>query len=61
MKNFVRVGTCMRRPDDAQSADFSELMMELHSSEASRYTALEVPLFACISMGTKEILDLLGG
>jgi chlorite dismutase len=42
-------------------ADFSELVMELRSSEASRYTALEVPLFTCISMDTEEILDLLGG
>jgi chlorite dismutase len=42
-------------------ADFSELVMELRSSEASRYSALEVPLFTCISMDTKEILNLLGG
>ena len=41
-------------------ADFSELVMELRSSEASRYTALEVPLFTCISMDTEEILTLLG-
>jgi chlorite dismutase len=41
-------------------ADFSELVMELRSSEASRYTALEVPLFTCVAMGTTEILNLLG-
>jgi chlorite dismutase len=41
-------------------ADFSELVMELRSSEASRYTALETPLFTCIAMGINEILDLLG-
>jgi chlorite dismutase len=41
-------------------ADFSELVMELRSSEASRYTALETPLFTCIAMGINDILDLLG-
>jgi len=39
--------------------DFSELVMELRSSEASRYTAIETPLFTCIAMGVREILDLL--
>ncbi len=43
-----------------QPADFSELVMELRSSEASRYTALETPIFTCISMPMREILDLLG-
>ncbi len=43
-----------------QPADFSELVMELRSSEASRYTALETPIFTCISMPFNEILDLLG-
>lgn len=43
-----------------QPADFSELVMELRSSEASRYTALETPIFTCISMPINEILDLLG-
>ncbi len=41
-------------------ADFSELVMELRSSEASRYTALETPIFTCTAMGIKEILDHLG-
>jgi chlorite dismutase len=41
-------------------ADFSELVMELRSSEASRYTALETPLFTCIAMDINEILNLLG-
>jgi len=36
--------------------DFSELVMEMRSSEASRYTALETPLFTCISMKIEEIL-----
>jgi len=43
-----------------QPADFSELVMELRSSEASRYTALETPIFTCIAMPINEILDLLG-
>ena len=41
-------------------ADFSELVMELRSSEASRYTALETPIFTCITMPVNEILNLLG-
>jgi chlorite dismutase len=43
-----------------QPADFSELVMELRSSEASRYTALETPIFTCIAMPINEVLDLLG-
>lgn len=41
-------------------ADFSELVMELRSSEASRYTAIETPIFTCISMPINEILNLFG-
>jgi chlorite dismutase len=41
-------------------ADFSELVMELRSSEASRYTAIETPIFTCITMPISEILNLLG-
>lgn len=41
-------------------ADFSELVMELRSSEASRYTAIETPIFTCIAMPINEILNLLG-
>jgi chlorite dismutase len=43
-----------------QPADFSDLVMELRSSEASRYTALEIPIFTCISTPIDEILSLLG-
>lgn len=43
-----------------QPADFSELVIELRGSEASRYTALEIPLFTCIAMDIAEIVDLLG-
>jgi chlorite dismutase len=41
-------------------ADFSELVMELRSSEASRYTALETPLFTCVAMDMNDVLNLLG-
>jgi chlorite dismutase len=40
--------------------DFSELVMEMRSSEASRYTALETPLFTCISTAVNKILNQLG-
>jgi chlorite dismutase len=41
-------------------ADFLELVMELRSSEASRYTAIETPIFTCIAMPINDILNLLG-
>jgi chlorite dismutase len=41
-------------------ADFSDLVSELRSSEASRYTAIEIPLFTCTSMDIKDILKVLG-
>jgi len=41
-------------------ADFSDLVSELRSSQASRYTALEIPLFTCTSMDIKELLSILG-
>jgi chlorite dismutase len=40
-------------------SDFSELVMELRGSEASRFTAVETPVFTCIAMGVREILDML--
>lgn len=43
-----------------EPADFSELVMELRSSEASRFTELETPLFTCIAMNTRNILNQLG-
>jgi chlorite dismutase len=42
-----------------QPADFSELVMELRSSEASRYTALETPIFTCIAMPVEDIMKAL--
>jgi len=43
-----------------EPADFAELVMELRSSEASRYTELETPIFTCVQTKIREILDLLG-
>jgi chlorite dismutase len=43
-----------------QPADFLELVMELRSSEASRYTAVETPLFTCINTSIDDILRLIG-
>ena len=43
-----------------EPADFVELVMELRSSEASRYTELETPIFTCVQTSIGEILDTLG-
>ena len=43
-----------------EPADFVELVMELRSSEASRYTELETPVFTCVQMKIRQILDTLG-
>jgi len=43
-----------------QPADFSDLVMELRSSEASRYTAMETPIFTCIATPIDKLLDFLG-
>jgi chlorite dismutase len=40
--------------------DFLNLVMELRSSEASKYTAVETPIFTCTSVTPEEMLDLLG-
>ena len=40
--------------------DFLNLVMELRGSEASKYTALETPIFTCISTDPERMLDLLG-
>jgi chlorite dismutase len=39
--------------------DFLNLVMELRSSEASKYTAIETPIFTCTSVTAEEMLDLL--
>ncbi len=40
--------------------DFLNLVMELRSSEASKYTAVETPIFTCTSVTPDQMLDLLG-
>lgn len=41
-------------------ADFLELVMDLRSSEASKYTALETPIFTCVAAEPAKMLTLLG-
>ncbi len=41
--------------------DFVDLVMELRHSEASAYTLRDTPIFTCINMGLREVLDSLGG
>ncbi len=40
--------------------DFLNLVMDLRSSEASKYTAIETPIFTCVSVTPEKMLDLLG-
>ena len=40
--------------------DFLNLVMDLRSSEASKYTAVETPIFTCVSVNPDKMLDLLG-
>jgi chlorite dismutase len=39
-------------------SDFLELVMALRSTEASKYTQMETPIFTCISMPIDELLEL---
>ena len=40
--------------------DFLNLVMDLRTSEASKYTAVETPLFTCVSVTPDRMLDILG-
>jgi chlorite dismutase len=40
-------------------SDFLELVMALRSTEASKYTQLETPLFTCVSRSIDELLELI--
>jgi chlorite dismutase len=40
--------------------DFLNLVMDLRTTEASKYTALETPIFTCINVEPEKMLDLLG-
>jgi chlorite dismutase len=44
-----------------QPEDFLDLVMELRSAEASRYTERDTPIFSCVLKSLKEALDTLGG
>ncbi len=41
--------------------DFLDLVMALRETEGSRYTERDTPIFTCIKMSLKEVLDSLGG
>ena len=41
--------------------DFLDLVSDLRSTEASRYTALETPIFTCILSSARRMLDLADG
>jgi chlorite dismutase len=34
--------------------------MDLRTTEASKYTALETPIFTCLNVEPEKMLDLLG-
>jgi len=40
--------------------DFLNLVMDLRTSEASKYTALETPIFTCVKVEPEKMLDILG-
>jgi chlorite dismutase len=40
-------------------SDFLELVMELRGTEASKFTALETPIFTCVSVPAKELMDMI--
>ena len=40
--------------------DFLNLVMDLRTTEASKYTALETPIFTCLNVEPGKMLDLLG-
>ncbi len=43
-----------------EPADFLDLVMELRSTEASKYTERETPIFTCIRSTPEQMLDALG-
>lgn len=44
-----------------EPSDFLDLVQELRSTESSRFTLQDTPLFTCINMRLVEALDALGG
>ena len=41
--------------------DFLDLVMELRSTEGSRYVKRDIPIFTCIMKSLKEVVETLGG
>ncbi len=41
--------------------EFLDLVMELRESDASAYTLKDTPIFTCIQMSLRDVLDSLGG
>jgi chlorite dismutase len=44
-----------------EPGDFLDLVQELRESQGSAYTLRDTPIFSCIAMNTREMLDSLGG
>ncbi|MER3420217.1 MAG: chlorite dismutase [Chloroflexota bacterium] len=44
-----------------EPSDFVDLVMELRHAESSMYTLRDTPIFTCIAMPLREVLDSLGG
>ena len=42
-------------------AEFLDLVQALRPTEASRYTALETPIFTCLAVGPRRMIDLAAG
>jgi chlorite dismutase len=47
--------------ESAAPAEFLDLVSDLRSTEASRYTALETPIFTCVLTSPRRMLDLADG
>lgn len=44
-----------------EPSDFLDLVMELREAKTSLYTLRDTPIFTCISMGLREVLDTVDG
>lgn len=44
-----------------EPADFLDLVMELREAKSSLYTLRDTPIFTCVSMSLRGVLDSLGG
>ena len=39
--------------------EFQTLVMELRGTEARRYTQNDIPMFTCVRMSPRQVLDML--